>query len=66
MRIRIEFDVLPSGYAYDAKIVNEQMGEGTNTLPRIYSSRRFRTFVEIPDMLAITEVKAEKVEEVKP
>ena len=66
MRIRIEFDVSPYGgigiIQGCAESNNETMYQ--HTLQDGY--KRYRTFVEIPDMPSVTEVKAESVEEVKP
>ena len=49
MRIMIEFNV--------EMVLKESM-------PYKFSSKRYRTFVEIPDMSEVVEIKAEEVKEV--
>lgn len=66
MRIRIEFDLSRFGWIGMSSVINESCGQQISTWEPIEGSKRYRTFVEIPDMPEVTEVKAESVEEVKP
>ena len=63
MRIRIEFDVTQYGMIYRDFVHHANNSEWMGRNPPDPGSTRYRTFVEIPDMPEVTEVKAEKVKE---